>query len=255
MEKIFRVFTLAAFLPLLLSCNIYAPLTGNSSDEDHLEEAQKCLHNGNYDCAIAEYNKLPEGSLKKQKLCTAHLSKMGFTLSSLINTVQEQSSGVLGKLANNLGVWSADKYASSEAARAACLDFSAQSDSGDLGVLLKTLGLLGHCANLVSKADLIVGVTDDENEDCTTAGNSSGTVNQADITKDGSGSATPSNPGMCAKDAVACRTDILALDPSSLDDSGLGDIKGAYDQIPEELKDEGAGIAALRSGLATTLAR
>ena len=255
MEKLFRLLSLVVFLPLILSCNIFAPLTGNSSTEDHLEEARRCLHSGDYACAIAEYEKLPDGSLKQQKLCTVHLSRMGFTLSSLINTVQEQSSGVLGKLANNLGAWSSDKYASAEAARTQCLAFAGQSDSGDLGVLLKTLGLLGHCANLISKADLIVGVTDSDTEDCTTAGNANGTVNAADISKDGSGAASEASPAMCAKDAIACRTDILALDPSALEGSKLGDIKGAYDQIPAELKDEGVGIAALRNGLATTLAR
>jgi hypothetical protein len=255
MEKIFRILLVVALLPLILSCNIYAPLTGNSSVEDHLEEARKCLHDGDYACAIAEYEKLPEGSLRKQKLCTANLSRMGFTLSSLINTVQEQSSGVLGKLANNLGTWSAEKFASAESAKTQCVGFSEEPGSGDLGVLLKTLGLLGHCANLISKADQIVGVTDNESEVCATAGNKSGTVNAADMTVDGTGSATVSSPAICAKDATACTSDILALNPAALEASKLSGIKGAFDQIPENLKKEGVPVSDVRKALVTTLAR
>jgi len=249
MEKIIRLLTLLAFLPFAVSCNIYAPLTGNSSEQDHLEEARKCLHESNFTCAIAEYEKLADGSLKKQKLCTAHLSRMGFTLSNLINTVSEQTDKVLGNLANNLGAWTEEKYTSAEAAKEQCVAFQGEADSGDLGVLLKTISLFAHCANLISKADQIQGVTDDITEECTTSNSASnGTVTNADIGPS-SGAASAGAPAMCAKDVDVCRQDIIAIDPSQLGDSKLSDIQGAYDQIPDELTQSGAAVTALRQAL------
>ncbi len=73
MMKNTKCLLLVGILPVLISCNIYAPLSSNSTVEDHLEEAQKCLHEGNYTCAIENYEKLPEGDLRKQKLCTVNL--------------------------------------------------------------------------------------------------------------------------------------------------------------------------------------
>ncbi len=252
MEKLIRLFTWLVPLSLLVSCNLYAPLTGDSSEEDHLEEARHCLHDGDYDCAIKEYGKLADGSLKQQKLCTVHLSKMGFTLSTLINTVSEQSNKVLGNLANKLGTWTSTKYDSAVLAKEQCGLYAAQSDSGDLGVLLKTISLMSHCANLISKVDQITGVDDDSDAECTTAGAKDGTVTKADI-GDSSGAVSSGTPGMCAKDVQACLQDILAISPSQLSSSGLGDIKGAYDAIPAELRTDGALTPAVRQGLRSVI--
>lgn len=248
MMKNFRVSVWVGILPILISCNIYAPLTSNSTVEDHLEEAQKCLHEGDYGCAIENYEKLPEGDLRKQKLCTVNLARAGFTLSSLINTITQSKDQVLGDLATGLGKWSEIKATSAQAAVTNCLDFKNAATSGDLGILLRTVSLFVDCANRISKTDQFVAVSDSDT-DCNTTGNNSGTITKTDVSATSGGGISASQPGMCAADVTACVNDIVAVPASELEGSGLGDIQGAYNQIPADLKNSGAATPVIRGAI------
>src|SRR4051794_17305812 len=91
-----------AVVPLLVSCNLYSPFESDSSDQDHLEVARKCEHQGDYACAVDEYMKLSDGNAKELKLCVANLGRAGFTLTALINTFKTPNVKVLGNIANQL---------------------------------------------------------------------------------------------------------------------------------------------------------
>ncbi len=90
----------------IAACNIYKPLSKAQSTEDIIEDAQKCLHDNDYACAIENYLKLPSGELRAQKLCTVSLARGGFTLTALINVIQTRSNKMLGLLANTLAPFS-----------------------------------------------------------------------------------------------------------------------------------------------------
>lgn len=234
-------------LCILTSCNIWAPLAANSSDEDHLEEAQSCLHSGDYTCAISNYEALSNADLKKQKLCSAHLARAGFTISALINTVTKQSDKVLGDLAKQVAPWDAAKGASADSAFDYCAQYKALSSSGELGVLLRTLSAFLLCANRISKADLIQSV-DDSSDACATAGAGNG-VTAADVAASSDGTISSSSPGMCKKDVEACRDAISTLSSGELSGSSLGDIGSALDSVPAEIKNSSAAAAVVRNAL------
>lgn len=249
MTKIFGIAIWASVLPFVLSCNVYAPLTKVSSAEDHMEEAQKCLHEGNFACAISHYEALPAGATRTQKLCTVNLARAGFTLSGLIKTITQSKDTVLGELANGLGKWDDVKAASAVSAVDYCKQYGdLGAESGDLGVLLKTVSLFVDCANRISKSDQFVG-TSESDDDCSTAGNNSGTITKKDISGTSDGSISASKPGMCHVDVVACLNDVLAVPQSQLEGSGLGDIKGAYDNVPAALKDSTSAASVIRDQL------
>ena len=87
MKSILSLITWVTFLIGVLSCNVYSPLNSNNSDLDKLEEAQRCLKDLNYNCAIAQYEGIKDSDLKEQKLCQVYLTKGGVTLTVLINTL------------------------------------------------------------------------------------------------------------------------------------------------------------------------
>lgn len=235
MKKYIPALVGVATLSLVVACNLYAPLAANSSVDDHLEEAQKCLHEGNFACAVENYSKLPDGDLKNQKLCTVNMARAGFTLSSLINTVTKKSDGVLGELANNVIPWSEERKTAADDAKTYCASYKASSASGDLGVLLGSLSVLLHCANRMSKADQFQATSNSDTE-CTTAGNKDGVVDESDISPNADGTVSASTPGMCAADVEDCRVDIDSLSPSELNAAGLSDIGSALDEVPDEIK-------------------
>src|SRR5262245_37543108 len=103
-------------LPLLLSCNLYKPFTKTVTDEDHVEEGQKCLHEGDFGCAISNYELITNTALRNEKLCQTYLSKAGLDLSDLLNIVTQGTTTVLGDLAQSFIPWSQEKYDSIQSA-------------------------------------------------------------------------------------------------------------------------------------------
>lgn len=249
-KKFLPLLTFLTIGGLILSCgtNIFRPFTGEKSTEDILEEAQKCLHDNDYSCAISKYQTLPAGTLKNQKLCIVRLAQGGLTIKTLVNIVGKNENTVLGQLADTLVPWSAEKQAALDAAKTDCVAY-ADAGGGDFGTLVKTLALMTHCASLLAKTDLLVG-NSEADAACTTAGNNSGNVRQNDIS-DSSGNI--GTAGMCSLDVGTCRDDIVAIPVSALEAAGLSGIKNAYDQVPSALKDSSAVITSVRSSLRTTV--
>lgn len=246
----------ATFLGMV-SCNLYAPFTANTSQEDHLEEAQKCLHEGNFSCAIDNYQLLTDTNLKNEKLCTVSMARAGFTLSSLINTVTQKNDSVLGNLARNISPWNLEKKSASDDAKAYCKSYKDGVVTGtesekNLGVLLKTLSVLLHCANRISKADLYQG-TSDADEECSASGNADGQIDTSDISTSNDGTIGAGQKGMCTTDVIACRDDISGLTKEELEQAGLTDIASALDSIPADLKDDNAVTAVVRGALRTVV--
>ena len=238
-------------VPLLLSCNAYSPLNSTSSIEDRLEEAQKCLRDSDYGCAITHYNALPDGKLKSEKLCMVHLAKGGVTLTTLINTVNKNNSKVLGNFAQTLMPWSSTKSADLDTAKTQCTNFAADGTSGNQGILLRTLSLMAHCSIRMAKTDQFLGNAETDTT-CTTAGNASGTVTTGDIGPVNGIIGSGTN-GMCAADVTSCVGDISALSASALTTAGLTDLKGALDSIPAALKDATSATAAIRIAIQSTI--
>src|SRR4051812_14206287 len=115
--RIPRLFIVVTVIFIIAACNIYRPLSSKSSTEDILEEALKCLHEHDYECAIENYNSLPPGDLKNEHLCKVYLAKAGLTLDALLNVATIQSNKMLCSLANAVGPYTSDKEAAALAAR------------------------------------------------------------------------------------------------------------------------------------------
>lgn len=232
-------------VPLLFSCNIYRPFQGGSDVNDYLEEARLCLHNGDFACADTNYNKLPDGELKTQKLCMLSLARAGLGLKNLINTFNKGDKKMVGQLANTLIPWSEAKAQFAADAVKHCVDYATMT-GGDIGVLLKTAAYIVDCSMRIAKVDQFVA-TSDTDSTCTTAGNNDGTVTASEIA-DGANGAISAR-GMCGSDVIACQTDIVGLDSASLASAGLDELKSAYDQIPAALRTSGAATALTRSAI------
>lgn len=208
MLRKYRILTLALVCPLVLSCNVYKSFAAPSSVVEYIEEAQRCLADGNYDCAITNYNLLPTGTQKTEKLCIVNIARAGLGISTLIDIVTNGASSteMLGNLAEQLLPYSTVKEAAAEAAITNCILLG----TDDTATLLKTLAYTVDCSVRISKTDTLVATVDAGNATCnsTTPGNASGTITAADITKNGSGTLSGAQPGMCQKDVNACVTDI-----------------------------------------------
>jgi hypothetical protein len=188
MKNISRFAVWTAVLPLVVSCNLWRPFTSAHSDEDYIEEAQRCLHHNDFGCAAQNYSMLSDRELRLEKLCAVNLAGAGFTISNLVNTISTDTDHVLGNLAEATLPWSPSKKAFADAAKAVCEDYqdavsSAPQAKRDLGILLKTLSLFMHCANLIAKTDQFVS-HDTNDTDCDKAGNGDGQITQADVSTD-----------------------------------------------------------------------
>ena len=244
--------TVAVSLPLLLACNIYSPLSSVSSDEDRIEEALVCLHAGDFECAIANYEALTPGEERNRRLCTAHMARAGLTINSLINLFEDKNAQVVGALANALGTWSSVKQAASESAVTACADYAANTTNTDFAVLLQNLSLVVSCATLMAKTDQFVADASDD-ETCDTAGNNDGQITKEDIGGNEAGLIVTT--GMCPADVVACRTSLTQADVAGLNTAKLDEIEGTLDSLPPELKPGGDPLTdAVRVAIKSTVA-
>lgn len=222
-----------------VSCNIYAPFTTKNNENDYLEEAIKCLRNDDIACAIANYEAMPEGDTRNQKLCVSYLSRSGFTAKLMLDVVSQNTDKVLGNLSNALIPWSAQKTSDAQSAYNSC-----KLVTGKLGTLLSSLALIVDCSLRIAKTDqLLASSTADTT--CTTPGNNSGTVTQSDIGSSGA--------GMCFADISACLTDIAAISSTALRTADLANIASAVDQIPAALKNTSTTVTVGRAAIASTL--
>lgn len=235
MKSRYCFFVVALLLmPLIFACNIYSPFTSVSSDQDRIEEAMKCLHSGDYDCAIEEYKGITDETLKNQKLCMAYMAKAGFGLNALINTFSEDQSHLLGNLANSLIPWSEARRDAADNGKIACAAYEAATKTG-FGGLLKALSNYVDCSVRVAKTDLYVA-TSSSDLACNTPGNADGKVTKADISESSDGSIGAGYDGMCPADVSACGTDMIAASAAMGGSSEFKDIGKASSDLPADLK-------------------
>ncbi|MCX6103426.1 MAG: hypothetical protein NT000_09235 [Proteobacteria bacterium] len=245
MKSILSLITWVTFLIGVLSCNVYSPLNSNNSDLDKLEEAQRCLKDLNYNCAIAQYEGIKDSDLKEQKLCQVYLTKGGVTLAVLINTLNKNSSKVLGNLAKNFLPWTSQKLTDLELAKTHCMNFAETSKSADLGVLLKTIAVFSDCAIRMARAEKFKATTEDQG--CTIASDTTnGKLEAGDIGQSGG-----VLPGMCRSDVVACGADLISVTEATLNSSGFSDLAAAIQLLPPGIT-SGTTIT-IRAALSTTL--
>jgi hypothetical protein len=247
--KLFRhLLGILLLIPLLVSCNLYTPLNTSGSDSDKLEEAQVCLKDNDYQCAIDQYEKIEDAALKQQKLCQIYLTRGGITLSILVNVLNENSSKIIVNLGNRLLPWTSNKSADLQLAKTHCSEYRNLSSDSDAS-LLKVTALFSDCAIRMARTDRFQSTTVDDT--CTLANfsSSNGLLTAPDIGGDGAGS-IDTTPGMCSSDVNACVSDVIALKNSQSELSGLGfsDIGGAAGQLPQEIVD-GVATNAARAAL------
>jgi hypothetical protein len=253
MTKLKWLFTPLVALPLIVSCNVYSPLSSEKEVEDYLEAAQKCLHDNDYGCAITKYNKLPAGETKDQKLCLVYLAQGGLKLSSLINTVTTNSSAMMGALAQTMVPWTQAKSDAMDNAKIHCVNYgvSAGTAGASNAALLKSLAYFSHCAIRIAKTDRFVATSNTDTACNTASPTGNGVITQDDVGPAG-GAISTSSPGMCAADVASCLDDISRVDSSALSSANLNDIKTANDAIPSALKTSTTVTNDARSALRGT---
>ena len=260
-KKILQL-VLAISAPLLAGCNLYAPLDAASTDGDRIEIAQKCLTDGDYDCAVAEYNKLADAALKREKLCLVYIGQAGFGLSQLIKISSSTSDKqkVLGIIANAMLPYTATKKTAADNAIEKCQDFRNNTTTGTperkVAVLLNTLVKFTRCGVLLTRTTKEMGTDDDAlTGTCTTASTSPTAVSTASVSAAGNGSVSVTQPGMCAADAVKCATDMAAIsaDSAELTAAGLGNVSNSFGSLPAGVTNTAGGATIVRAGLLQTL--
>lgn len=213
MPLINRFLVLALACPLLLSCNVYKSFASPSTTVEYIEEAQRCLADGDYDCAIVNYGKVTDANTKNEKLCIVNIARAGLNMSALIDVITNSGSGarVLRSLAEKILPYTQTK----EDAAAASITACALMASSDTATLLKSLSYLVDCGVRVAKTDTLITSVDNGGATCnsTEAGNASGTITAEDIGGDptvgaGAGDLSVTYPGMCTYDAHQCKTDM-----------------------------------------------
>lgn len=212
---------LMVFLTLgLASCNLYSKFGSSGSDEGKIEEALKCLHDGDYACAIANYSALADATEKARRLCQVNLARAGLTLPVLINELGSgtDSATALGDLATAILPWTQEKQTAIEDAASPCDTYYAADTASQYGKVLSTLSGLMDCAVRLAKTDQFVAKSDGDTE-CTTAGNGDSKITAADVSDQSNGTITTG--GMCTSDATVCKNRISATSGSSGGDQNL----------------------------------
>lgn len=236
-------------LASLTSCNIYGPLDFHSSDEAYLEAALACLHDRDYDCAIENYNQLSNALLKSEKLCSVNLTKAGFTLLMLVNTVQQQNDDMMGALAQGLVPWTTAKGQAAADALTSCGSYKTNAvgtTSANTGLLLHQLSIVARCAMGMARSDLWVTNNDTT---CDVAGDQDGIVENTDVASADNGTL---GTGMCKEEIDACASALTQVDSASLNSAGLGEIANAFSLIPPNIT--GSAVTAVqRAAIRDTL--
>ena len=236
-------------LSLISACNLYTPFNTNTSDLDKLEEAQKCLNDEDYICAIQQYQEIKDTNLKNQKLCQAYLTKGGLKLEDLVNTLNKNSGTVLSNLAKELMPWTTSRSADFDSAQTYCSTLTASM--GSEAVFLKTVGAFTRCAYRMAKADVLRGNSETS---CNITGGD-GLLNAQDISMDSANTAlglptNPGNIGMCKIDVDTCRSDMTLVSENELSSAGYTDLAGAIGKLPAGITN--SSTATVRAALRGT---
>jgi hypothetical protein len=246
-----NMFFIGSCLALLTACNAYRPFNSITSDQDRLEEGQRCLKNNDYGCAITQYSSLTNPQLQNEQLCLAYLGKGGVTLTALINTIDQNSSKMLGRFAQTLVPWNNTEASDLASAQTYCTAYASNPISTGEGVLLQALASLADCAVRIAKTDQYQGISDSDTT-CNTPGPNTGTLTSASIGPP-SGAISASSPGMCASDVTACVADIAAIGSGGLGSAGLNTLQNALNNIPSDLKNSAAALSATRVAIESTI--
>jgi hypothetical protein len=224
-ELAFRSFATVFALVGLASCNLYSGLSSVGTDQGRVEEALKCLHDGDYECAIAQYTALENTDERNRRLCQVQLARAGLTLPVLINQLGSgtEESSSLGDLAQAILPWTQEKQTAVEAAAVPCDAYFAAAPTSELAQVLSTLSGAMDCAVRLAKTDTLVASSDTDTV-CTTPGNKSGTITADDVSDNADGSITA--VGMCTTDATACKTRIAATSGAGGGDENLDSLVG-----------------------------
>jgi hypothetical protein len=255
-RRFFLVVVLGLSLPLFSGCNLYSSFAGPNNDEEYVQEAQKCLREGNYTCAIDNYSKIVSTELKNEKLCLVQLTRGGLGIAELVNTIASSSGAtMMGRLATALMPWTEDKQTGMEAAVVECNKLSTIANV-EKQALLRTIAYLSECAVKMAKADQFVA-TSEATDACnaTTAGNQDGELTAGDIAaSNASVDLSGVNTGMCKVDVTTCATNLdQANDLSAFLGADLSGVSGNLTNIPADLKNSSAATTAVRQALIDTL--
>lgn len=226
-------------LPLFSSCNIYSPLTRATTVEDYLEEAIKCLNDGDFGCAVEQYKEIPDAEERGRRVCIGYLAKAGLTLKGFLNTVNQPNSLYLGTLAQVFVPWSKSKETDSDDAKRECATYAATATNTGMGSLLKFIGNSVHCALRMAKSDITVAGNNGE-DSCNQSGNNDQRITKSDILN--------APTGMCREDVTTCLTDNVELVSQNLADAG-SNTKKNFDDLPISLKNASTTTTVGRTSL------
>lgn len=193
-----------AVLPMLLSCNVYKPLSSPGTDEEYRQAALACLHQGDYTCAVDNYNKLSDTVERDQNLCEVEMAQAGMTLDALVNVISEKTTGtqLFGAVANQLLPYTTDKGTAAADARTKCATLPLSGSHAKLNVLLQSLSYIADCASRMSATSVVQCTS----SSTTVAGTGHSTVLAADISAT-DGTYASSGKAMCDTDANQCALD------------------------------------------------
>ena len=225
---------------LLVSCNVYKPLDFDGNDTAYKEEAQHCYAVRDYDCAVANYNKMSASNDKTQFLCLAYMNQAGLTLSVIINDIKTGSASMLGKLATSILPWTSTKQTASDNAATSCQTLAttyagSTGSQKDSSTLFSGIAYLMKCATRLAHAHNY-GSSDPSSASCMTSSvtPSSSSVLQADVNT------------MCDTDVTECLDALVSFGQVS---TSLSFLSTALSNIPSDLKSSSTGAAAARVAL------
>lgn len=219
-----RSLVMACLLVGLASCNIYSKLGSLGSDEAKIEEAMKCLHEGDFDGAIVQYTALEDTTERARRLCQVQLARAGLTLSVMINQLGSgtSSASILGDLATAILPWTQEKLTAVVAAVTPCGDYLKANATSQYAKVLVSLSGVMDCAVRLAKTDTLVASSDGDTA-CTTAGNGDGKIDASDVSTSTNGTIT-TGTGMCTADATACKDRLLATAGGKGGDANIDEI-------------------------------
>lgn len=254
-STLFRSLLLSSVAVSLGSCNIYQPLGAPNSDATYVEEALACLASRSYDCALDNYNRISDATLKAEKLCVGNLAKSGLGLSTVLNTVAGSSSNAfLGALATGLLPWTSDKETGAKDAVTACNSYGNLA-TGQKQAMLRILAYMTDCAIRIAKTDRLAA-TSEVSESCNadTQREGNGSLTSSDIAQTHGANLSATNPGMCKYDVTTCLTDLSAVATlQSQLGTGQANITQNIGNLDASLLSTGTGTAIARQSIADSL--
>lgn len=207
--------------------------------EDYLEEAIKCLNDGDFECAVEQYKGIPDAEERGRRVCIGYLAKAGLTLKGFLNTVNQPNNVYLGTLAQVFVPWSQSRETDSNEAKRECATYAATTTNTGMGSLLKFIGNSIHCSIRMAKSDSVVAGSNGEGS-CNQSGNNDQKITKSDILN--------APTGMCREDVITCLEDNAELVSQNLANAG-SDTKKNFDDLPPSLKNSSTTTTVGRTSL------